>query len=119
MADISRAELDEIYDFAVQLGKEAGQMLLDAAKLRMGDGAASREQKEHVEKENAVDLVTETDEGKLLLSIGLKIQAKQAVAWEIMTFTDNYRRGGIYQDSDYEQIPFTQVSVPMVSGESD
>ncbi|KAF2653276.1 inositol monophosphatase [Lophiostoma macrostomum CBS 122681] len=62
MAEISRSELDEIYDFAVQLGQDAGQMLLDAAKLRMGDGAASKEQKEHIEKENAVDLVTETDE---------------------------------------------------------
>ena len=64
MADISQEQLDEIYAFAVQLGKDAGRMLLDAARLRMGDGPASREQKEHVEKENAVDLVTETDEGK-------------------------------------------------------
>lgn len=64
MAELSRQELDEIYAFAVQLGKDAGQMLLDAAKLRMGDERATQEQKEHVEKENAVDLVTETDEGR-------------------------------------------------------
>ncbi|ORY10433.1 inositol monophosphatase [Clohesyomyces aquaticus] len=58
--EFSREELGDIYAFAVELGKQAGQMLLDAAKLRMGDG--SKEEKEHVQKENAVDLVTETDE---------------------------------------------------------
>ncbi|KAF2019748.1 inositol monophosphatase [Aaosphaeria arxii CBS 175.79] len=62
MADISQDELDDIYAFAVNLGKEAGSMLLDAAKLRIGDNRATQEQKEHVQKENAVDLVTETDE---------------------------------------------------------
>jgi len=66
MADISKEELDDIYAFAVELGKEAGKMLMEAAQLRMGDGdgRASREQEEHVQKENAVDLVTETDEGR-------------------------------------------------------
>ncbi|KAJ4305381.1 hypothetical protein N0V90_000912 [Kalmusia sp. IMI 367209] len=63
MAEIPREELDEIFAFAVQLGKQAGRMLTDAARLRMGDARASGEQKEHVQKENAVDLVTETDEG--------------------------------------------------------
>ena len=63
MADFSQEELDEIYAFAVQLGKDAGKMLMDAAKVRMG-GGGTMEQKEHVQKENAVDLVTETDEGK-------------------------------------------------------
>ncbi|KAF2191390.1 inositol monophosphatase [Zopfia rhizophila CBS 207.26] len=62
MSELSREELDEIYAFALNLGKDAGKMLLDAAKLRIGDDRASKEQKEHVEKENAVDLVTETDE---------------------------------------------------------
>ncbi|KAF2799958.1 inositol monophosphatase [Melanomma pulvis-pyrius CBS 109.77] len=62
MTDISKEELDGIYAFAVNLGKEAGKMLLEAAKLRMGDERVSEERKEHVQKENAVDLVTETDE---------------------------------------------------------
>jgi myo-inositol-1(or 4)-monophosphatase len=69
MTAISQEELDGIYAFAVELGREAGKMLMDAAKLRMGEGYLSKEQKEHVEKENAVDLVTETDEGKAIPAI--------------------------------------------------
>lgn len=62
MSNISRDELDEIYTFAVELGKGAGKMLTDAAQLRIDGGSESREEKEHVQKMNAVDLVTETDE---------------------------------------------------------
>ena len=62
MPKLSREELDEIYTFAVNLGKEAGRLLLDAAKLRFGNDRA--EEQAHVEKDNAVDLVTQTDEGK-------------------------------------------------------
>ena len=56
----SSLDLDEIYEFAVRIGKEAGAMLQRAAEARFGD---SRESK-HIEKENAVDLVTQTDIGK-------------------------------------------------------
>jgi myo-inositol-1(or 4)-monophosphatase len=63
MATLSQEELDGIYAFAVHLGKRAGQMLTDAAQIRIDGGNATAEQKEHVQKENAVDLVTETDEG--------------------------------------------------------
>lgn len=66
MTTISQDELDGIYAFAVDLGKKAGQMLTDAAQIRIDGGSTTPEQKEHVQKENAVDLVTETDEGKLL-----------------------------------------------------
>lgn len=62
MAELTQEELDDIHAFAIDLGRQAGQMLMAAAKLRMGDERATTEQKEHVEKENAVDLVTETDE---------------------------------------------------------
>ncbi|SMQ47228.1 unnamed protein product [Zymoseptoria tritici ST99CH_3D7] len=55
---ISDAELDEIHAFAVQLAKDAGQMLLDAVDARMGKNG----QATHEEKESAVDLVTQTDE---------------------------------------------------------
>jgi len=56
-------ELDEIYAFALELGKDAGKLLLEAANLRMqGDG---RKEQTHVEKASAVDLVTETDEGEI------------------------------------------------------
>ncbi|KAG8163441.1 hypothetical protein KVR01_006738 [Diaporthe batatas] len=57
-AQVSERELDEIHAFAVQLGKDAGKMLMDAAKLRMATGGAAHES---VEKENAVDIVTKTD----------------------------------------------------------
>ena len=62
MSDISQDELSEIYAFAVQLGKDAGQMLMQAARLRTDDTRASQKQEEHAQKANAVDLVTETDE---------------------------------------------------------
>lgn len=57
---ISETELDEIHAFAVQLAKDAGQMLLAAVDARSGKTG----QAGHVEKESAVDLVTQTDEGK-------------------------------------------------------
>lgn len=60
-AQISDKELDEIYASAVQLGKDAGKMLMDAAKLRMASGGGAAH--ESVEKENAVDIVTKTDTG--------------------------------------------------------
>jgi myo-inositol-1(or 4)-monophosphatase len=62
MMDISKEELDGIYAFAVKLGRQAGKMLMDAAQLRIEGKDATGQEKEHVQKENAVDLVTETDE---------------------------------------------------------
>jgi myo-inositol-1(or 4)-monophosphatase len=69
MATLSEEELDGIYAFAVDLGKRAGQMLTDAAQTRIDGGHATVEQKEHVQKGNAVDLVTETDEGKYVFEL--------------------------------------------------
>lgn len=60
---MSDKELDEIYAFAIQLGKDAGKILMDRAQLRMSAPADVKEQK-FVEKENAVDIVTKTDTGK-------------------------------------------------------
>lgn len=69
-ANLSAQELDDIYSFAVQLGKDAGKMLLDAAMLRCQGG--KRDETAHVEKMNAVDLVTQTDEGRIpVASLGL------------------------------------------------
>lgn len=62
MSEISREDLDGIYAFAVELGKQAGQMLKDAAQLRINGGGGTKAQDEHIQKANAVDLVTETDE---------------------------------------------------------
>jgi myo-inositol-1(or 4)-monophosphatase len=63
MSSIGEKELEEIYAFAIQLGKGAGNLLLDAANLRMQ--ADGREEQTSVEKASSVDLVTQTDEGKL------------------------------------------------------
>lgn len=62
MPQLKEKELDDVLAFAIQLGKDAGQMLMDAARLRFG-GDASKEQS-FTEKDNAVDIVTQTDEGK-------------------------------------------------------
>ncbi|KAF5002231.1 hypothetical protein FGRMN_537 [Fusarium graminum] len=53
-------ELSEIYAFAIQLGKDAGGMLMAAAQRRM-DGHGASSTVSYVEKENSVDLVTKTD----------------------------------------------------------
>lgn len=59
---ISDKELNEIYAFAIKLGKDAGKILMDRAQLRM-NGPAEVEERKFVEKENAVDIVTQTDTG--------------------------------------------------------
>lgn len=56
----SKLDLDSIYQFAVQLGKDAGRLLQDAAQKRM----SGEETLDEVEKLNSVDIVTKTDEGK-------------------------------------------------------
>lgn len=68
---LTETELDEIYSFAIQLAKEAGQKLLDAVDARLGRASTGTGTTTggggvvgHVEKESAVDLVTETDEGE-------------------------------------------------------
>ncbi|KAK8214854.1 hypothetical protein M8818_002437 [Zalaria obscura] len=50
--------LREIYDFALELGQNAGQMLFEAAQKRM----SGELQLDEVEKLNSVDIVTQTDE---------------------------------------------------------
>lgn len=52
-------ELDEIYTFAIDLGRKAGKMLMDRVDQRIAGGDANAFE----EKENAVDIVTQTDEG--------------------------------------------------------
>ncbi|KAJ1323781.1 Inositol monophosphatase family [Microdochium nivale] len=58
---ISAEELDEIYAFATNLGKEAGRLLMSYATARMSDKSASAEQL-FSEKDSAVDIVTKADE---------------------------------------------------------
>lgn len=59
-------ELAEIYAFAVQLGKDAGDMLMAAARRRMDGSGESSTTVSYVEKENSVDIVTKTDNGASL-----------------------------------------------------
>ena len=56
-------DLTEIYAFAVQLGKDAGDMLMAAAQRRIDGNGASSSTVAYVEKENSVALVTKTDNG--------------------------------------------------------
>ncbi|KAK3904579.1 inositol monophosphatase [Staphylotrichum tortipilum] len=53
-------ELDGIYAFAVQLGKDAGKLLIDAAQSRFNGNGESTQS--FAEKDSAVDIVTKTDE---------------------------------------------------------
>ena len=75
-APAASLDLDEIYSFAVQIGKAAGERLLAAAQRRISGGSAagSEEGKEVVEKEkeNAVDIVTKVDEGMSCMSVCLE-----------------------------------------------
>lgn len=62
---LSQDELDEIYAFAKDLGRRAGKLLMDRVEQRIsGSGGFSQE---FEEKDNAVDIVTQTDEGLLLV----------------------------------------------------
>ncbi|KAI4746225.1 inositol monophosphatase [Aureobasidium sp. EXF-12298] len=54
--------LKEIYDFAVQLAKDAGRMLMDGVEARCGNDSTAGVQQEQVEKDSSVDIVTQTDE---------------------------------------------------------
>lgn len=63
---ITEAELDEIYAFAVQLGKDAGHLLMEAARSQFSSTNAINEEtstiQEFTEKDSAVDIVTQADE---------------------------------------------------------
>ncbi|KAL2179388.1 inositol monophosphatase [Thermothelomyces heterothallicus CBS 202.75] len=65
-------ELDDIYAFAVQLGKDAGKLLLEAARSRWNGESTP----EAVEKDSSVDIVTKTDEVDVELFIKTSINQK-------------------------------------------
>lgn len=73
-AEISGAQLDEIYQFAIDLGKRAGAKLMDGIHARIGgnilDTSSSLANNANMtsnlvfeEKDSAVDIVTQVDEG--------------------------------------------------------
>lgn len=62
MSQFNQQELDEIYAFAVDLGKRAGKLLLDGIDKRV-EGVGGSGELAFEEKDSAVDIVTQTDEG--------------------------------------------------------
>lgn len=54
-------DLDEIYAFAIDLGRKAGQTLLHNVEKRISGAVQEVE-----EKDSAVDIVTQTDEGRAI-----------------------------------------------------
>lgn len=64
MSEILQDHLEEVYQFAIRLGKAAGKILVEGIERRrvtVENGAH-----EVVEKLNAVDIVTQTDNGMRL-----------------------------------------------------
>lgn len=61
MEPMSDDTLSEIYAFAIQLGKDAGQVLQSATNKRLDEHSSEQE---HEEKASSVDIVTQTDEGE-------------------------------------------------------
>jgi Inositol monophosphatase family. len=61
-AQLSQEELDEIYAFAIDLGRKAGNLLMEHVDQRIS-GSEGHSQK-FDEKDSSVDIVTQTDEGK-------------------------------------------------------
>lgn len=65
---LSNSELQEVYAFALDLGRRAGKILTDGVDARCGD-VSVRETKAAEEKMNAVDIVTQTDLGTFVSRI--------------------------------------------------
>lgn len=61
MASAADVDLDEVYSFALDLGKTAGKILDDGWRARCSGGGSNKT----IEKDSAVDIVTQTDEGEL------------------------------------------------------
>lgn len=78
-AEISDAQLEEIYQFAIDLGKKAGAKLMDGIHARIGGNISNLSSSVATnanmtsnlvfeEKDNAVDIVTQVDEGQFIVS---------------------------------------------------
>lgn len=64
-AKLSDEELQEIYAFALDLGRRAGKILMDGVEKRCVEDEGEKEE----EKMNSVDIVTQTDLGTLQFSL--------------------------------------------------
>ena len=98
VGQLSQDELDEIYAFAVDLGRKAGDLLMERVEQRISgnNGPQTFE-----EKDNAVDIVTQTDEGKL--------RDESRAYRDQPRLTSMTRRRGVYPQCHSEQIPLTPV----------
>lgn len=67
------AELQDIYTFALDLGRRAGKILLDGVEKRCG-AESGRDVGKQEEKMNAVDIVTQTDLGEFVLSFFFQVE---------------------------------------------
>ena len=61
-SSLTASELQELYTFALDLGRRAGKILLDGVDKRTGEQSV-RDSGPEEEKMNAVDIVTQTDLG--------------------------------------------------------
>lgn len=61
VGQLSQDELNEIYAFAVDLGRKAGNLLMERVEQRI---SGETQPQSFEEKDNSVDIVTQTDEGK-------------------------------------------------------
>ena len=59
---LDTAQLKEIYDFALHLGRRAGKILLEGVDKRCGEESGRWQGQE--DKESAVDIVTQADLGE-------------------------------------------------------
>ena len=89
---LSTAELQELYNFALDLGRRAGKILLDGVEKRCAEqssGGGREAEAEAQEKMNAVDIVTQTDLGRYLYHFRIPYPEVFSIA------TYEYRSGRI------------------------
>jgi hypothetical protein len=99
----SDLDLDSVYTFAIQLGKDAGQLLQDAAQRRMN----GEDQLEEVEKLNSVDIVTKTDEGKICPNFASPYSISQYYRSLLINYC--IRGRSIHSRIRSRKIPISQV----------
>jgi len=73
--------LKEIYDFAVQLAKDAGRMLMDGVEARCGNDSTAGVQQAQIEKDSSVDIVTQTDEGLLIALMSFQDCSSSSISY--------------------------------------
>ena len=94
--DIDDKELGEIYEFAVQLGKDAGRLLMNGATSRFDNMGSGKQT--FTEKDSSVDIVTKTDEGESGNPRFGKVELRA------LTFSPFYRCRRVHQDFYFPEI---------------